>query len=52
LYFDGEKNEDTDLVGVMLIGNIPFPVIEMQGRRMMSVYPYVNFVEPMFMYDA
>lgn len=51
LYYDGEKDTDSDLVGVMLIGSIPFPLVEMQWKRMFSVYPYVNFVDPMFVYD-
>lgn len=51
LYFDGEQDVNSELVGTILIGNVPFPTVELDGQQFSSVYPYVNFVEPMFLYD-
>lgn len=35
----------------MLFGNIPLPVLELNGKRQQSIYPFVDFVDPMFVYD-
>jgi hypothetical protein len=51
LYYEGQKDVSSQLVGVMLLGNIPMPVIDLDGQRYVSIYPYVDFDDPMFRYD-
>ncbi|MDP2669710.1 MAG: hypothetical protein Q8O99_01520 [bacterium] len=41
----------SQLVGVLLFGELPMPVIELDGKRFVSIYPYVDFDDPMFLYD-
>ena len=39
-------------MGTVLIGNIPIPVIEKDGTNFSSLYPYVDFTDKAFVYDA
>lgn len=52
LYHEGEKWVPSQLVGVMLFGEVPMPVVDLDGKRFVSVYPYVDFEDPMFRYDV
>jgi hypothetical protein len=51
LYFEGVKDESSSLEWVFLIWDIPLPTVEIDNERRMSIYPYVNFEQPMFLYD-
>ncbi len=51
MYFDGIQDQPSKLAGVVLIGNIPLPVIEDNGFMYPSIYPYVDFEDQQFVYD-
>jgi hypothetical protein len=51
LYYEGEKGVASQLAGVILFGEIPLPIVELGERRFSSIYPYVDFDDPMFLYD-
>ncbi len=53
LYFDGEEGFDglSQLAGVVLIGDVPLPVVEQDGRPFESVYPYTDFLDKTFIHD-
>jgi hypothetical protein len=51
MYFDGLKDEPSKLAGVVLIGDIPLPVIQENGFMYPSIYPYVDFEDQEFIYD-
>lgn len=36
---------------MLLFGELPLPVVELDGKRFASIYPYVDFDDPMFVYD-
>ncbi|MFZ2718776.1 MAG: VCBS repeat-containing protein, partial [Candidatus Absconditicoccaceae bacterium] len=48
MYFDGLKDETSKLVGLILLGDIPLPVINNQGFVYPSIYPYVDFENQKF----
>ncbi|NOZ43619.1 MAG: hypothetical protein GXP45_00320 [bacterium] len=52
MYFDGIKNQSSSLIGVILIGNIPLPVVNTQGFLYPSIYPYVDFEDQQFIFDG
>ncbi|MFA5747781.1 MAG: hypothetical protein WC872_01575, partial [Candidatus Absconditabacterales bacterium] len=52
MYFDGLKNETSKLVGTILIGDIPLPVVHQNGFIYPSIYPYVDFEDQEFIYNA
>ncbi len=52
MYFDGVKGSSSDLLGVILLGNIPLPVVEQNGFIYPSIYPYVDFEQQQFVYNA
>jgi len=52
MYFEGLKDESSKLVGTILIGNIPLPVVENNGFIYPSIYPYVDFEHQEFVYDT
>ena len=52
LYYEGDgKNGITSLVGTVLIGNIPIPVVHRGSESFPSVYPYVDFDDKRFVYN-
>jgi hypothetical protein len=51
MYLDGLKESPSKLAGVVLIGNIPLPVIQENGYMYPSIYPYVDFEDQQFIYD-
>ena len=51
MYFEGAKNETTKLIGVVLIGDIPLPVVLDNGYMYPSIYPYVDFEKQQFVFD-
>jgi len=52
LYFAGEKDKASFLKAIVLIWNIPLPVVNKDGFIYPSVYPYVDVVKPTFKYDG
>jgi hypothetical protein len=44
IYFDGLKDVNSTLLGLVLIGDIPLPVINQEGYIYPSIYPYVDFI--------
>ena len=52
MYFEGLEDEPSKLVGTILIGNIPLPVVQNNGFIYPSIYPYVDFEDQQFIYDT
>ena len=51
MYFDGISGEPSKLVWVVLIWEIPLPVVNQDGFIYPTVYPYVDFDEQKFIWD-
>lgn len=51
LYFDGQKDTSSQLIGVILVGNIPFPVVNYDEYIFPSIYPYVDFLKQKYLRD-
>jgi hypothetical protein len=51
MYFDGIKDKTANLVGTILIGNLPLPVVQYENYYFPSIYPYVDFEEPQYVFD-
>ena len=52
LYYDGDsKGGITSLVGTILIGNVPIPVVHRDGDSFPSLFPYVDFDDKRFVYN-
>ncbi|MEF2175404.1 MAG: hypothetical protein V3575_02935, partial [Candidatus Absconditabacteria bacterium] len=51
LYLEGQSDYPSILEGVILIGDLPLPVINNSGFIFPSIYPYVDFVDKKFIYD-
>ncbi|MDD3263232.1 MAG: VCBS repeat-containing protein [Candidatus Absconditabacteria bacterium] len=51
MYFDGIKGETSTLLGTVLIGDIPLPVVQNNGFVYPTIFPYVDFEEQQFIYD-
>ncbi len=52
MYFEGLKDESSKLVGTILIGDVPLPVVQNNGFIYPSIYPYVDFEHQQFIYDT
>lgn len=52
MYFEGIKDESSKLVGTILIGDVPLPVVENNGFIYPSIFPYVDFEKQEFIYDS
>ena len=52
MYFEWLKDESSKLVGTILIGDVPLPVVENNGFIYPSIYPYVDFENQQFIYDT
>jgi hypothetical protein len=53
LYFEGDGSSDdyTQLSGVVLIGDIPLPVVKKGDNRYLSMYPYTDFVDRVYLFN-
>lgn len=54
LYFSGlpdHGSKTQKLVGTILIGRVPLPVVHKGNRDFLSIYPYVDFSEPHFFWN-
>lgn len=45
LYYNGDGEEGHKLAGVVLIGEIPLPVVNKNGNKYVSIFPYADFSE-------
>ena len=44
-------NKTQKLVGTILIGHVPLPVVHKDGRDFLSLYPYTDFTDPSFFWN-
>ncbi len=53
-YFEGnpEDSDPTKLSGVVMIGDVPLPVVNKGGNRFISLLPYTDFEEPSYLLDS
>lgn len=54
LYFSGLPEHGTKtqkLVGTILIGHVPLPVVHKDSQDFLSIYPYVDFSDPHFLWN-
>jgi hypothetical protein len=54
LYFSGipnHGNKTQKLVGTILIGHVPLPVVHKDNKDFLSLYPYTDFDEPHFFWN-
>ncbi len=51
LYFDGLKDQPSILKWVILVWDIPFPVVDDNGFIFPTIYPYVDFEKQKFIRD-
>ena len=54
LYFKGDQAEETasQLEGVIVVGDVPLPVVNKNGFRFVSMLPYSDFSEPAYIYNS
>ncbi len=52
LYYHGDGNGISRLVGTVLVGKLPIPVVHKSGKTFLSIYPYVDFDDKVFLYDS
>ncbi len=51
LYFDGLKDQSSRLIGLVIFGEIPLPVVRYEDYIFPSIYPYVDFLEQKYVRD-
>lgn len=51
LFYEGDGEGLSRLVGTVLIGDVPLPVVHKDQTAFMSIYPYVDFDNKSFVYD-
>lgn len=51
LYFDGQKDTSSQLIGVILVGDIPLPVVQYKDFIFPSIYPYVDFLDQKYLWN-
>ena len=49
---DGTPNEQNRLKGIVIVGNVPLPVVNKNGNRFVSLFPYTDFDDPYYIYDS
>ena len=51
-YFSGKDNDGrSQLVGTVLVGNVPLPVVDKNGALWPTIYPYTDFEDPVYIWD-
>ncbi len=50
-YRNGDGTRNNRLSGVVLIGDIPLPVVNKSGNRFISIFPYVDFSDKAYLYN-
>ena len=51
IYFDGLQDVNSTLIGLVLVGDMPLPVINQEGYIFPSIYPYVDFIDQKYLRD-
>lgn len=54
LYFEGDPKEPTRvayLKGVIVIGEVPLPVVNKKGNRFISLFPYTDFEQKAYVWN-
>jgi len=51
LYFDGIQGEPSELVGTILVGDLPLPVVNHQGSIFQTIFPLVDLEKPQYLRD-
>lgn len=49
---DGTPIELTKLAGVVVIGEVPLPVVNKKGNHFASMFPYTDFEDKVYIYNA
>ncbi|MFC1655878.1 S-layer homology domain-containing protein [Patescibacteria group bacterium] len=54
LYFKGDGKDElpSQLDGVIVVGDVPLPVVNKNGYRFVSLFPYTDFEEKAYIYNA
>ena len=52
LYRNGDGTHKNRLAGVVLVGNIPLPVVNKSGNRYISMFPYTDFSDKAYLYNS
>jgi len=52
LYKNGDENVNSRLRGVVLVGDIPLPVVSKNGNRFISMFPLTDFDEKAYVYNS
>lgn len=50
-YWNGGGEHENVLQGVVMIGDVPLPVVNKNGNRFVSMLPYTDFVDPVYVFD-
>ncbi len=48
---DGTLAETNRLKGIVIVGQIPLPVVNKNGNRFVSMFPYTDFDDPYYIFD-
>lgn len=48
---DGTPNEINKLRGIVVIGDVPLPVVNKNGNRFVSLFPYTDFEDKAYLFD-
>ncbi len=51
LYFEWEKDKSSQLIGLVMIWEIPFPVVKYSDYVFPSIYPYVDFLDQKYLWN-
>ncbi len=52
IYFDGLKDENSSLIWLIMVWDIPMPVVNQNWYIFPTVYPYVDFEEQKYVWDS
>lgn len=52
LFYEGDGKGIARLVGTVLIGKLPLPVVHNGSKSFLSIYPYTDFDEKVFLFDT
>jgi len=52
IYVNGAGKHLNKMKGVVLIGDVPLPVVSKASNRFVSLLPYTDFVDKAYLYDA
>ncbi|MBI2634659.1 hypothetical protein HYW82_03265 [Candidatus Peregrinibacteria bacterium] len=52
LYRNGDGTRENRLAGVVLVGDIPLPVVNKNGNRFISLFPYTDFSNKSYIFNG